>query len=451
MTTSPALGPDPAARGRVRTTRGWVPRPGDPAGPAGCLERGEPSWSTATWAAAACRSARVVLGTMNFGPETERAGQLAILDARPRRRHQPRRHRERVRLGQGRGRHRADHRPLVRPGRRPPGARRCSPPSCTARWATWPNQTLPLGAEHPPGLRRVAAAAADRPHRPLPDAPRRPGHPVGGDLGGDERAAPAGQDHLRRLVELRRLAPGQGAGERAPGGGHLGLVSEQSLYNLLVRDVELEVLPAAQDYGLGVIPWSPLQGGLLGGVVRKPSARAAAGSAGRAKEALEEHRPAIEAYEDLCAEIGEEPGDVALAWLMAQPGVTAPIVGPADHGAARRRALRATRAAPSTTPPWPGWTRSSPRAGPPRRPTPGSCGTVPGRTGRAAPRARPAGRARARRGRKVSLRRRRAGPCGHVGGQRHQPEPRAGPQPRHQPDPPGAGERPARPGPPPPP
>ena len=49
----------------------------------------------------------------------------------------------------------------------------------------------------------------------------------------------------------------------------MGLVSEQSIYNLLVRDVELEVLPAAEDYGLGVIPWSPLQGGLLGGVVRK--------------------------------------------------------------------------------------------------------------------------------------------------------------------------------------
>src|ERR1700689_3646207 len=49
----------------------------------------------------------------------------------------------------------------------------------------------------------------------------------------------------------------------------LGLVSEQSIYNLLARTVELELLPAAQDYGLGVIPWSLLNGGLLGGVVRK--------------------------------------------------------------------------------------------------------------------------------------------------------------------------------------
>ena len=48
-----------------------------------------------------------------------------------------------------------------------------------------------------------------------------------------------------------------------------GLVSEQSIYNLLVRDIELEVIPAAQHYGLGLIPWSPLQGGLLGGVLTK--------------------------------------------------------------------------------------------------------------------------------------------------------------------------------------
>ena len=106
-----------------------------------------------------------------------------------------------------------------------------------------------------------------------------------------------------------------------------GLVSEQSIYNLLVRDVELEVLPAAQDYGLGVIPWSPLNGGLLGGVVRKERAGSRRTS-DRSKEALEANRPAIEAYEDLCETLGEEPAHVALAWLLAQPAVTAPIIGP---------------------------------------------------------------------------------------------------------------------------
>jgi aryl-alcohol dehydrogenase-like predicted oxidoreductase len=106
-----------------------------------------------------------------------------------------------------------------------------------------------------------------------------------------------------------------------------GLVSEQSIYNLLTRDVELEVIPAAQANGVGIIPWSPLQGGLLGGVVRKER-EGVRRLEGRAKQSLERHRPAIEAYEDLAAELGHEPGDVALAWLLHQPAVTAPIIGP---------------------------------------------------------------------------------------------------------------------------
>ncbi|HEX6919160.1 MAG TPA: aldo/keto reductase [Actinomycetes bacterium] len=106
-----------------------------------------------------------------------------------------------------------------------------------------------------------------------------------------------------------------------------GLVSEQSIYNLLTRDVELEVLPACQDYGLGVIPWSPLHGGLLGGVLRKER-EGKRRTTGRAKDALDAHRDQVEAYEDFCEELGEEPADVGLAWLLAQPAVTAPIVGP---------------------------------------------------------------------------------------------------------------------------
>jgi aryl-alcohol dehydrogenase-like predicted oxidoreductase len=117
------------------------------------------------------------------------------------------------------------------------------------------------------------------------------------------------------------------AQEAAARRSYNGLVSEQSIYNLLVRDVELEVLPAAQDYGLGVIPWSPLNGGLLGGVVRKER-EGSRRTSGRAKEALEANRAAIEAYEDLCETLGEEPAHVGLAWLLAQPAVTAPIIGP---------------------------------------------------------------------------------------------------------------------------
>jgi len=106
-----------------------------------------------------------------------------------------------------------------------------------------------------------------------------------------------------------------------------GLVSEQSIYNLLTRDVELEVLPACEDYGIGVIPWSPLHGGLLGGIIRKTeTGKRRLG--GRAKDALKENRKAIKAWEDLCDELGENPADVGLAWLLAQPAVTAPIIGP---------------------------------------------------------------------------------------------------------------------------
>ncbi len=107
----------------------------------------------------------------------------------------------------------------------------------------------------------------------------------------------------------------------------MGLVSEQSIYNLMARKLEMEVLPAAQDLGLGVIPWSPLHGGLLGGVVRKER-EGSRRYQGRAADAIESRRPQLEQYEDLCAEVGEEPATVGLAWLLSRPAVTAPIVGP---------------------------------------------------------------------------------------------------------------------------
>jgi aryl-alcohol dehydrogenase-like predicted oxidoreductase len=117
------------------------------------------------------------------------------------------------------------------------------------------------------------------------------------------------------------------AQEAAKARHFLGLVSEQSLYNLVERSIELEVLPAARQYGLGVIPWSPLHGGLLGGVLRK-EAEGVRRQQGRSKEMLESKRDQVQAYEDLCDEIGTPPGQVALAWLLAQQGVTGPIIGP---------------------------------------------------------------------------------------------------------------------------
>ncbi len=107
----------------------------------------------------------------------------------------------------------------------------------------------------------------------------------------------------------------------------VGLVSEQSLYNLITRDIEVEVIPAALANGMGVIPWSPLQGGLLGGVLKKDR-DGKRRHAERAAETIEAHRPQIEAYEAFADELGHEPGDIALAWLLDQPAVTAPIVGP---------------------------------------------------------------------------------------------------------------------------
>jgi NDP-hexose C3-ketoreductase / dTDP-4-oxo-2-deoxy-alpha-D-pentos-2-ene 2,3-reductase len=106
----------------------------------------------------------------------------------------------------------------------------------------------------------------------------------------------------------------------------LGLVSEQSLYNLAQRTVELEVLPAAREYGIGVTPWSPLHGGLLGGVLAK--AERGRSASGRAQEYLEEHSERIAAFEKMSADLGHGPDQVALAWLLHQDGVTAPIIGP---------------------------------------------------------------------------------------------------------------------------
>ncbi len=113
--------------------------------------------------------------------------------------------------------------------------------------------------------------------------------------------------------------------ERASAQNMLGLVSEQSIYHLLNRNIELEVLPACREYGLGVIPWSPLASGLLGGKTEDQGARR---NEGGTAEARVKHADQLEKWEALCAELGENPADVALAWTLHQPGVTGPIIGP---------------------------------------------------------------------------------------------------------------------------
>ncbi len=106
----------------------------------------------------------------------------------------------------------------------------------------------------------------------------------------------------------------------------LGLVSEQSLYNLHERMIELEVIPACEAYGVGVIPWSPLARGLLAGASPPPSQGRRASD--EVRKDSEQHRAKLDSYEKLCREIEERPADVALAWLLHQKIVTAPIIGP---------------------------------------------------------------------------------------------------------------------------
>ncbi|GAA2292655.1 aldo/keto reductase [Streptomyces kunmingensis] len=119
------------------------------------------------------------------------------------------------------------------------------------------------------------------------------------------------------------------ANEAAARRGRVGLVSEQCLYNLAERRAEMEVIPAAQEYGAGIIPWSPLQGGLLGGVLKKES-EGKRRKGGRSASSLENSkvREQVQRYEDLLDKHGIEPGEAALAWLLTRPGVTGPIVGP---------------------------------------------------------------------------------------------------------------------------
>ena len=116
------------------------------------------------------------------------------------------------------------------------------------------------------------------------------------------------------------------ANEQAKSRHFLGLVSEQSLYNLNARTIELEVIPACETYGLGLIPWSPLAGGLLGGVLQKAKEGRRANP--NMQNNVEKNRAKLEAWEKLCGELGHHPADVGIAWLLHNKVVTAPIIGP---------------------------------------------------------------------------------------------------------------------------
>jgi len=108
--------------------------------------------------------------------------------------------------------------------------------------------------------------------------------------------------------------------------GMVGLVSEQSKYSLMSRTIELEVLPCCEYHGVGVIPWSPLEGGLLGGVLEKSDQGRRAKP--EVQKRIDKERPRLERWEGFCRELGEKPADVALAWMLHHPAITAPIIGP---------------------------------------------------------------------------------------------------------------------------
>ncbi len=105
----------------------------------------------------------------------------------------------------------------------------------------------------------------------------------------------------------------------------MGLTSEQHKYNLLCRLPELEVLPAAQALGIGVLAYSPLANGLLTGTALQAEKGSRAASA---KECVERHRNQFVAFDTLCRKAGESGTNVALAWLLANPAITCTILGP---------------------------------------------------------------------------------------------------------------------------
>ena len=134
----------------------------------------------------------------------------------------------------------------------------------------------------------------------------------------------------RALNRLRRMVVSAGASLRChpvdedalPGLSPMGRISRVMWYRLLLP----EVLPACEAYGMGVVPWSPLAGGLLAGVLGKIEGGRRASD--WVQEDLAKFRDRIEAYEKFCSDLGEQPADVALAWLLANPVVSAPIIGP---------------------------------------------------------------------------------------------------------------------------
>jgi aryl-alcohol dehydrogenase-like predicted oxidoreductase len=166
-----------------------------------------------------------------------------------------------------------------------------------------------LCAEHQARMRSQPQEAPDRLSRSLPDASHQ--------LYREGKIIYVGSSNFAGWHIAK-------ANEAAKRRNFLGLVSEQSIYSLVNRNIELEVIPACEDYGLGLIPWSPLAGGALAGLKREGERV----KNPRIQDRLKRDHDKFEAFEQLCKQIGEAPADVALAWVLMNPVVTAPIIGP---------------------------------------------------------------------------------------------------------------------------
>lgn len=121
-----------------------------------------------------------------------------------------------------------------------------------------------------------------------------------------------------------QIAIGQAEAEKRH---FLGLTACQTKYNLLSRLPELEVIPATQELGLGLLCWSPLQGGMLSGSLLRDIASGQRSS--KYVDTLPQgRRQQLERYRELCQSFGQDEAAVSMAWLLSRPGVTAPLVGP---------------------------------------------------------------------------------------------------------------------------
>lgn len=109
--------------------------------------------------------------------------------------------------------------------------------------------------------------------------------------------------------------------------GSVGLVSEQTLYNLVNRYPELEVLPAAQEFGISLIPYMPLAGGILTGKLSSVSGSRTAQVEEEFGIKLDQSNAQFREFSALCRDLGERENVVAIAWTLANPAVASAIVG----------------------------------------------------------------------------------------------------------------------------